>query len=321
MGNALVTASTASTGIGSIMTVLADDFLEAKRNKGRILKFCNTDGEQIKAAHGTARFMLAPSNTTVNDEVDGTTPNLDDTLVSGNPLNAGYVDISLNVHKTVVFGFTQIEQALDGGRSIPPVIQGRMYSLFNVIEQDICALASTATTNVLGTPATALSESTYDSARADLVEAQVPDHVPLTAFYSPGPYSFVALSNLAGFRQWAYTGRTSPDVETTYGDGTYWKGARHFESQNVKRTGANTDSVDTVYNFLFSKDAILVAMLDLPIPTSPGVEAMNFRDPDSGIAFQILKYYDQAHGGDVMKIHSLYGKGFGREDWIALLLS
>ena len=311
MANALITS--ASTGLGAsgqgtIMTVLADAFLAAKRNKGRILAHCNTDAEMTPGPHGTARVIVAPSNLTVNDETDGTTPNFDDTVGT-------YYDVAISEHKSVVFGFTQIAQALDGGRAIPPNVQGRIYSLFNAIEQDVAALAATFTTNVFGTPGVAINQTTFNQARASLVTAQVPDLEALTAFYKPGTNNWDALSQLPNFNLFFNTGRMSPQVEEDFGsgNGVMWKNARHFESQNVDTAAGTT------YNFLFHRDALLVAMKELPMSTSPGVEMMNFKDPDSEIAWQIMKYWDQAHGGDVLKIHSLYGRRVGRDEFGALM--
>src|ERR1035437_10353906 len=147
MSAALITGATAglgATGQGTIMTVLAEGFLKALRNRGRILRFCNTDAEMTPGPHGTARVIVAPSNLTVNDETDGTTPALDDSVGT-------FYDVAINEHKTVLVGFTQIAQALDGGKGIPPNVNGRMASLFNVIEKDVAALASTFSTNVFGT--------------------------------------------------------------------------------------------------------------------------------------------------------------------------
>ncbi len=312
MANALITG--ASTGLGasgqgSIMTVLADSFLQAKRAKGRILMACNSDAEQTPGPHGTARVMIAPSGLTVNDETDGTTPNLDDTVGT-------YVDVPLTSHKTCILGFTQVAQSLDGGRGIPPNVQGRMYSLFDAIEADVAALASTFSTNVFGTAGVAPSQVNIEQARAALVTLKVPDVNTLNAFYVPGSLGWDAISNFPNFNLFFNTGRGSPQVEEDFGTaGVLWKNARHFESQNVKVNGG------TNYNFMMHRDAILVAMLELAIPTSTGVEAMNFKDPDSGISFQILKYYDQAHGGDVMKIQSLYGRILGRETFGSLIQS
>lgn len=312
MANALITGATAglgSSGQGSIMTVLADSFLQALRSKGRILAACNTDAEDISAPHGTARVMVAPSNLTVSDETDGTTPDLDDTVGT-------YYDVAISSHKSCVFGFTQVAQSLDGGRGIPPNVQGRMYSLFNAIEADVAALAATFSTNVYGTPGVAINQSIWEQARAALVTAKVPDINTLNAFYLPGALSWDAVSNFPNFNLFFNTGRQSPQIEENFGSaGTMWKNARHFESQNVYASGG------TNYNFVFHRDAILVAMKELIIPTSPGVEAMNFADPDSRISFQILKYWDQAHGGDVMKIHALYGRRVGRDNHGALLES
>lgn len=313
MANALITS--ASTGLGAsgqgtIMTVLADAFLKTKRNKGRILTKCNTDAEMTPGPHGTARVLVAPSNLTVSDETDGTTPNFDDTVGT-------YYDVAISEHKSCVVGFTQIAQALDGGRGIPPNVTGRMASLFNTIEKDVAALAATFSTNVFGTPGTAITQATFNAARSSLVTAQVPEGDELNAFYINGANSWDAISQLPNFNLYFNTGRQSPQIEADFGsgNGVMWKNARHFESQNVDVAG------NINYNFLFHRDALLVAMLDLPISTSPGVEMMNFADPESGIKWQIMKYWDQAHGGDVLKIHSLYGRRVGRDEFGALMES
>lgn len=313
MSAALITASNVTNaGIGTVMTVLADGFLESRRNKGNIIKFVNTSGETIGAPHGTARFIVAPDNLTVSDETDGTNVSLDNT-------SGQYYDVALTTHKSLTFGFTAMANALDGGRGLAPNIEGRQASLFNTIEKDVCSLVSTST-NVYGTGGSDLTEAVYDASRANIVTNQAPAGDDLYAFYSPDTHSFVALQNLAGYRQWAYTGEVSDQVKSTYGKGKYWKGAWHFESQNVF-----TETYSTQFshcNFLAHKDAILVAMVDLPMPSAGiGVQQMNFADPESGIKFSVKQYFDQAHNGEVIKLEALYGRALGRSEWLSVMVA
>jgi hypothetical protein len=257
--------------------------------------------------------MIPPSGATVNDETDGTAPALDDTPGS-------YADITLSKHKSVMFGFSQVAETLDGGRSIPVITEARMADLFNSIETDVASLALTFS-NSVGTGNTALTEATYDAGRALLVAAQVPENDPLWGVYHYNAKSWQALAALATFREYRIRGEVSNVTEVTeYGvKPTMWKSAYHVESQNVAT--ATVSASTYTYNYLMHRSAILVAMKAPVLPSSPGVEAANFMDPDSGIEFQILKYFDQTKHGDVLKIHSLYGKGLGRADWGCILLA
>ena len=318
MANAVITSATGglgATGMATILTVLADTFLGVKRARGHILKYCNTDGAGVGVPHGTVRFMVPPAGTTPNDDTDGTSPSYDDTVAASK-------DVTLSVHKSVKFGFSQIAQTLDGGRAINPVVGGRMADLFNAVEADICTLASTFSTNTGGTGATAVDRTAIALARTQLVNKNVPAGDPLMALWKPGATAWGALTTLADFNEYRIRGERPSAYDPGNEFGVvpiYDRGVYHLESQNVKQ--ATAAEVVTQYNFMFHRDAILVAMKAPMIPTSPGVEAMNFKDPDSEIEFQILKYWDKDTDAEALKIHTLYGKALGREDWGALILS
>jgi hypothetical protein len=314
MANAVITGasgSLGSSGMGSIMTVLADEFLKVKRNRGHVIKYCNTNGEGVGVPHGTVRFLVPPTGATINDDVDGTSPNYDDSVGT-------FKDVTLSSHKSVKFGFSQIARTLDGGRSIEPIVASRMADLFNAVEADVAALASTFT-NTVGTASVALTEATYDAGRAKLIAAMVPEGDPLFGVYHYNATSWQALAALASFREYRITGRENPNVSGEFGvTPVYWKNAYHIESQNVKFVDTTTDET---YNYLMHRDAILVAMKAPEVPMSSGVEAMNFLDPESGIEYQILRYWDKDKDADTLKIHTLYGKSLGRADWGCILLA
>lgn len=313
MGAAVITSATAgigATGMNTIMTVLADTFLGVKRNRGPILRYCNTAGEGVGVPHGTVRFMVPPAGTTPIDATDGTGPAYDDTIAVSK-------DVTLSVHKSVRFGFSQIEQTLGGGRDIGPVTAGRMADLFNSIEADVVSLAATFTTNTGGTGNTDVSMAAIDAMRTKLVAHQVPAGDPLYAVWAARTYGWSAVSNLPDFKEYRIRGEMGGSFDPTKEYGVvpvYYKGIYHFESQNVYYS-------TYTYNMMWHKDAILVAMKAPVIPTSKNVEAMNFKDPESGIEFQILKFWDLATNADAIEIHSLYGKALGREDWGGYIMS
>jgi hypothetical protein len=314
MGNAVITSASAglgASGMNDIMTILADQFLKVKRTRGHVIQYVNTDGEGAAVPHGVIRFMLPPSGTTPIDEVDGTAPAYDDTVTAS-------VDVTLNVHKSVKFAFSQIAQTLDGGRAIGPVTAGRMADLFNAIEADVCSLASTFSTNQGGTGTTDLDMTALDVMRTKLITAKVPAGDPLYAILSHRAHGWPAAANLADFKEYRIRGEEGSAFNPGQGEfgvkPIYYKGVYYIESQNVYFS-------TYTYNMMFHRDAILLAMKAPIIPTSPGVEAANFKDPESGIEFQILRYWDLSTQADVLKIHSLYGKSLGREDWGGYILS
>jgi hypothetical protein len=304
--------------MGSIMTVLANGFLRSKRNKGRILRYCNTQCSEIDVAHGTARMLVAPANLTMNNVTDGTSA-----AVSYDATVGSYVDVNLNQHLYTIFGYAEIANCLDKGRSLDALMEGRLTSMFNTVEGLIATLGSTFSTNQGGTINSALTETVYDAARTAIINAQVPDAEALHAFYAPGTNSWVAMTNLANFHEYRITGRQDPHVAQDFGTdasgGIWWKSAYHHESQNV--VASTVSGVSGHANFLFHRDAILVAMVDMALPRSPGVEAANFRDSDSGISFQIKRYWDKDLDADMVKIDCLLGLSKGRDEWGALLLS
>lgn len=320
MSNAIITSATSSlgsSGMNTIMTVLADEFLAVKRQRGHAINYCNTRGtlEGTAQIFGTVLFMVPPSGSTVSDETDGTTPDSVNTITASKA-------VTLNKHKTCVVEFSQIAQTLDGGRSIAPVIGGRVSDLLNAVDNDISALAATFSTNSAGTAATDINQATLDAARGLIVGADAPAGDPLFSLLHNSAHAFQAAYALPSFNEYRIRGTTPQAYEpgTEFGIvPVYAKGVWYLESQSVSQ--ATISSVVNTYNYMFHKDAILVAMKAPALPTSPGVEAANFKDLDSDIEFQILKYWDKEASADVMKIHCLYGKAIGRDDWGCIVLS
>jgi len=320
MATPVITAATSSlgsSGMGSIMTVLIDGYLRAKRNKGRILRYCNTKASEIDVAHGTARMLIAPCNMTVNSITDGTSP------VPAYDATVGtYQDVQLSNHVYCAFGYAEIANCLDKGRSLDALMEGRTTSMFNTIEKTVATLASTFSTNVVGAAGTPVTEASYDELRAMIVNAQVPDGEALHGFLAPGVNAWVSLSNLPHFREWRMTGVTAPDKLPNYGTdvsgGTWFKSAYNHESQNVSEISG---SPSNAYNFMFHQDSLLVAMVDMALPMSKSVEAANVYDPDSGISFQVKRYWDFTADADVVKIDSLFGCAKGRDEWGGLCLT
>jgi hypothetical protein len=310
MANATITKDSLgnSGALKSLMTLLADGFIQAARTRGRILKYIRTQNETQAVAQlgDTARVLLASDSVAINDLSDGSDRVLDDTVGTS-------VDVVLNKHKIGAFSMTQIATALDGGRTLPMQVNSYINGLLNTIEADICALAHTGfTTNVVGAYDTALTEPNAIAAMEKLFNNNVPAGEPIHAFIKPGINSWAALVQLAGFREHQITGKESPIVSAQYGEGTFWHGATWQMSQNVKQVNSTPNA--QISNFLFHRDALACAMKALPIPDT-GAEAANFVDPESGIQFQILKQWNHTKLAEELVIHALYGCSVAKEKW------
>ncbi len=318
MANAEITSASGSlgaSGLKSLMTLLADQFIQAARVRGKMAMRINTAAASgaVASFGDTARVLLS------TPDVSGAT--LSTTLTDGNSLVLNdapgtSIDVVLNTHRTAAFGYTQIAQALDGGASFPEVLQSRLYALFNAIEADIGAVVTSGfTTNVVGTYNSAMTEANAVLAMGNLFSQGVPEGDPLWAFVNQGANAWQALVQLAGFREFQITGVESPIVSANYGGGTQWHGASYVMSQAVKRSTNNID------NFICHKDAICMAMRPLPLPSDTGPTAANFRDPDSGIEFQILKQWNTTKLADEFIVHALYGISVGQEKYGCLFKS
>jgi hypothetical protein len=317
VADAVITTASASlgaTGLKSLMTLLADEFIKAARNRGRIVKYVNTQAASRAVAQfgDTARIILAPDTASAPLLTDG-----NDLVLDDNPGTS--VDVVLNKHRTAAFGYTQIAQALDGGHVLPAEIQSRMAALMNGIESDVCAAVSSGfTTNVVGSYGSNITEANVVIAMGKLFDAGVPEGDPLWAFVSSKPTAWQALVQVARFSEWQVTGRESPLVSANYANGTFWHGATWLMSQNVAYTDVTTDTND---NFIFHRDALAVALRPLPIPESPAVQAANFLDQESGIEFQILKQWNTKKLAEEIVIHALYGVSAAKESYGCLLKS
>ncbi|HEY3322079.1 MAG TPA: hypothetical protein VGP72_16550 [Planctomycetota bacterium] len=316
MSNLVITESTlGDEGLKSLMILLAEGFLAAKRARGHPINFVNSNSpSQAIAEFGqTARVLLSPSvaSTLVSPGADLV---YDDTVGTS-------VDVTLNKFRRTAFGYSQVAEALDGGHSVASVTEGHMSGLFNDIEADVLSIATSLHTNVVGTYGADVTDEVIAAAFGKLADAYVPEGAPLVGYLHQGPSAWQAFTAIPYVRQYYNTGEKSPDKIATYGSSPILhKSIGWMLSQSVKRTSGTFTYAHT-NNIAFHRDAILMAMKPLRVPTVKGVEAMNFRDADSGIEFQILKQWDPKQTAEILVIQALYGIALGREDWAVLIKS
>lgn len=309
MANAIMTESSfGSGGLNSIMTYYADQFIAAGRSRVRPLNFCKSVGTGDFATKGdTVRVGLAPTIAS-NLLTDGNAVTLDDTAGTS-------VSVSLNKHRYTSFGETIVAKSKANGTPTDSLeMSARMTGLFNDIEADVLTIGATSfTTNIVGSYNSAITEANVVAGVGKLFDAKVPQDAPLMGFVHQSANAWQALAQIASFANAYQRGgqAASPVLATSvgYGSSVPYHGVEWNMSQSITKSGTSVD------NLVFHPDAICVAFRSLPLPEVSGVEAANFVDSDSRIAFQVVRSWNKDRLAVEYTIHTLYGYSVGRESW------
>lgn len=309
MANAPMTslaASLGASGANVLLRYLASQVIAAGRNIGTPLKYINDVSEAV-AQKGekvgvfkqpdVASALLTDGNAKVLDDTPGTT-----------------VDVTLNKHRYQAMSMTQIAQALAGSEYAAQNVRARITGLLNDVESDVLSVITAGiTTNTTGTYNTAIDEAAVKGAVAKLDESKTP--YPRIGLVRHDLNAYGALSSLAGFDQFQYTGQQSPNVSPMGGQGRLWRDVNWFKTQALPKATNNIDNV------VFNPQAIAMAMRPLAAPMAPGVMAETVFDPESGVVFQILYQWDGSKLAEEIVIHCLYGYSVIKETWAVLLKS
>lgn len=316
MANAIMTESTfGSAGMNIIVTLIADQFISALRNRVRVLNYVRSVGDALANGGDTVRVPIAPTVASFL-MTDGQSVVMDDTAGTT-------ASVVLNRHRQVAFGETLMAMAKTANTPQMAVeMQSRLYGLFNDIESDVMSAAITGfVTNVFGTYNTPITEANFVAAIGSIMNNKAPQDKPIMAFVAPNANGWQALAQIADFSQASARGyqMMSPTLANgnpaDYGVMVPWHGTYVSASNNVNVIGTSTNNV------LLYPDALCVAFRAIPIPNNEAVEAANFVDSDSTIAFQIIKSWNKDRLANEIVIHALYGYAVGRDAWGCLLKS
>ncbi|HEY3320872.1 MAG TPA: hypothetical protein VGP72_10445 [Planctomycetota bacterium] len=294
-----------SSGANVLLRFLADEFVQAGRNIGSPLKFVTDVSAQVASKGEKVGVIVAPTLTSAL-LTDGNAKVLDDT----GPTTA---DVTLDKHRTVNFGYTQIASALDGNNTARVMIQASVASLLNGIEEDVfSAITSGFTTNVVGTYNSDITVANIVAGVAKLDDAKAP--YPRVGLVRHDAKAYGALSQLAGWEQFVYTGQTSPNVLPQGSQGRMYRDVSWFKSQAMPKATNNID------NAIFCPQAIAVAMRPMAAPAG-GPVAETIFDAESGIVFQILTQWNPSTLANEFVVHALYGYSVVKESWGCLFKS
>ena len=311
MADAIITSTNVgSGGEKSLMTLLADYFVESLRHRGSLIPFVNTDAMATLAAYGnTARILLAP-DVAYAGAIAG---NDGEALVKDNTVGTP-IDIVLNQYKHRTIGYSPLVVELQGSKSTMPMqINASVTAIINAINADIAAVVTSGfSSNSGGTYNTALTDAVMRAAATTMLE-KTPAGSQLYGFLKPDANAWGALLNTSTFRDWSVLGKESPIVSPNYGSMVQWHGVNWSVSQSVHKATNNTD------NFIFARDAIGVAMKAPKLPDN--YAGLNAMDPISGAEFQIVKYTDPSTLSEVVTVRALYGVSVLKETYGYLLKS
>lgn len=297
-----------SSGNNTTMQYIGTQAILSARKRGRPLAAMTNISKDFLNGGDTVRVPIA-ANATSSLRVDGAAITLDNS--SGSSVN-----VTVNRMRESNFGVTDIASAQNSAQGLAQ-LQSRITTVLNEAEADVLSSITTGlTTNTAGTYNTDLTEAVIVGALGTLMsQADAPDlNLPLVGLLHPSSHAWGAVSQLAAYQradgeaqQW----RTA-DPMFQHGD-KWWHGVNWRVCNSLPVNGTSTD------NCILHPNAIAFAVRPIPLPS--GVEAMNVFDAESGLAIQVLKYFDGSRQAEVYVVKCLYGFSIIKENHGILLKS
>jgi hypothetical protein len=307
--------------LSSLMSYMWRGFVPAMRARGFPARHCLDVSETVAETGQTVKVTVA-QNMTATNLADGGTR-------SGANTPPAVADVSLTEDFVVTFGITDFLGSMIAGQPTQPAMfAGAIAGLLNAIESTIVAdlIANVPVANVIGTLGTALTGDDLRACQNMLVQNYAPprDYRALLA-PTPGAWGkFIQEATVvyAQERGWknGESGRESPIVQIgdTYGQEVQWNGGVWTQSQLVPYPSVS-GTVQSA-NVVFDRAALAIAIRPPKLPTAGlGAIARNFVDPVSGIALQMLLWYNGTQYAEEMTVRTLFGDAAAQPLWSALL--
>lgn len=254
----------------------------------------NRDYEPTLAQAGDTVNIKIPPVMSANNVAEG------GSVQAQNP-SIGNAQIVLNQHAEATFTIPDVLAALAGAERgdfslMNLYMQPAMIALAERIETDLLGLYTNLTGNTdVGVSATALTESTVDSAEKTLFDAKVPQLEPKFLVTSSTAYS--DLRNIERFTEVAKMGSGEAILTGQMGK---IKDFSVFRSQFVAKPSATT------YNLAFARNAFGLVIRRLPMPL-PGTGAVADYGELGNFGMRIVMSYAPNTLSQQFTVDCLYG--------------
>lgn len=299
-----------ASGNNTTMQYLASEIIIAARKRGRPLAAMTNVSNELLSGGDTVRVPILPTIQSAL-RVDGAAIVLDNSAGSS-------VGVSVNKIRESAFAVSDLAGA-QNDLACANQLAARVVAVMNGVEAEILSAITTGlTTFVSGTYGADLTEAVIVAAIGNLMSQEdAPDaDRGLVGLLHPNSHAWGAVSQLAAYQradgeaqQW----RTA-DPLFQHGD-KYWHGVLWKTCNSLPKNGSSID------NCILHPNALAFAIRPIPIPDAPNVEAMNVFDAESGIAFQVLKYFDFQRQSTVFNVKTMYGFSILKENHGILLKS
>lgn len=276
-----------------IPEVWANEGLPVLRSNIILAKLVARDIDFAAQRTGDILNIPYPGTMAASDKSSGTEYTL------AQPTGETSVAVTLDKHKSVSFVIEDIVTATANMDLVREYAGGAMEALAGAIEDDLLALAAGFSVSV-GTFGTALDAADILNCRKALNDAKAPQADRHVVFSTKDEVSLLADTALD-----VYFANAKPDAISQGALGDLY-GLRAWTSNRI--TTATIPNPDETVNVAFHKNAMILAMRDLPaVPAGLGAMAVTTRDPVSGIQFRVVMAYDPALGGTRVTYETLYG--------------
>lgn len=306
MANEITSAQTAQ----DIMAWVAAKFLPAVIGRIAMANLVNRNYEDQLATTGdTVNVPIAPVLTANNIAEAGTVTNQQASL--------GNAQVVLTKHREATVALTDVMKALTSTDVTGLYMDSQIKALAEAIETDIFATVYPQLNAIasVGTGNTSLTEAVIDSAETALFNAKIPGDYNLVV--SGTAYSQIRqISRFSEYQTAGPSGQPSPILTGQLagrGDGMT-KGMTVTKSQYVASVSTTT------YNLCFARDAIALAMRNLPLPM-PGTGAIGQYVNYNGFYFRVLLAYNAQTLQNQMTVDCLYGVGVLRNNFGLVVLN
>ena len=305
----------------ALMTYMWAGFVPALRARGFPARHCLNVSDTVAETGQSVKVTIA-QNMTPSNVADSATP-------TGSSTVPTVATVSLTEDLLVKFNITDFLAALINGQpTTPAMFAGATAGMLNALETTIVTdiLAAVPVANEIGSLGTAITADSFRAAQNVLVQNYMPprDYHALLSPTAGAWGKFIQETTVvyAQERGWKpnQTGQESPIIEAgeRYGQEVAWNGGIWTQSQLAPYP--TVSGTIQSQNPVFDKDALAIAIRVPKTPTPGlGVVARNFYDEASGIAMQLLWWYNGATYAEEMTMRLLFGDASVQPLWSAVI--
>ena len=292
-------AITSANVANAIVKLVAADALPVLVGNLVMGNLVDRDYEPALAQAGDTINVPIPPVMQANNILEG------GTVQTQNP-NLGNAQIVLNTHAEATFQIPDVTKVLAVPDLLKIYMQPAVAAIAQKVESDLLNLYAGFTANTpVGTPGTAITESTIDAAETALFLAKVPPNAEKYMVVDAATYS--AWRQIPRFSEFQTAGDAGLKALINGSVGKI-KDFFVFRSQFVQYTGSNPT---TTHNLAFTRDALGLVIRRLPQPL-PGTGAIAEYAELGNFGMRVVMSYQPNTLAQQFTVDILYGCGILR---------